>query len=153
MKLYEIDEQLMNCFDPETGELTDEAAFEQLQMARDEKIESVALWVKDLASEAEALKAEKQAFADRQKAAENKAESLKNWLKYALNGTPFKTTRAAVSFRRTKSVKVDNVLDLPAEYIRYGEPSADKKAIKQAIEAGQTVSGAELVENTSISIK
>jgi hypothetical protein len=143
----------MNCFDPETGELTDEAAFEQLQMARDEKIESVALWVKDLASEAEALKAEKQAFADRQKAAENKAESLKNWLKYALNGTSFKTTRAAVNFRRTKSVKVDNVLDLPAEYIRYGEPSADKKAIKQAIEAGQTVSGAELVESTSISIK
>lgn len=153
MKLYEIDEQLMNCFDPETGELTDEAAFEQLQMARDEKIESVALWVKDLAAEAEALKAEKQAFADRQKAAENKAESLKNWLKYALNGTSFKTTRAAVSFRRTKSVKVTNVFDLPAKYVKYAEPTADKIAIKRAFEAGQEVNGAELVENTSISIK
>ncbi len=32
-------------------------------------------------------------------------------------------------------------------------PTADKTAIKKAIEAGETVTGAELVEGTSCSIK
>lgn len=93
MTLYEIDSALEaaleKAFDPETGELIDEAAFEQteaLQLARDAKIENVALWIKNLNSDAEALKAEKEAFAAREKAAKNKAESLKRWLAFALVG-------------------------------------------------------------------
>lgn len=153
MKLYEIDEAIERCFDPETGEMIDPEAFEALGMARDEKIEGVALWYKDLIAEAAALKSEKQAFADRLKAAENKAERLKSWLTFATSGQNFKTTKASITFRKTKSVKVDNVFELPAQYIKYGDPTADKTAIKKAIEAGETVTGAELVEGTSCSIK
>jgi hypothetical protein len=153
MRLYEIDEAILSCIDAETGEILDADKLNALQIEREKKLENVALWIKDLKAEVEALKAEKQAFADRQKAAENKAESLKKWLSDALAGEKFKTTKVAVSFRKTKSVEVADIFALDENYVKYSEPTADKAAIKKAIEAGEIVKGAQLVEGTSISIK
>ena len=52
MKLYEINAALEALVDPETGELMDYDAFEALNLARDEKIEGMALWYKDMVAEA-----------------------------------------------------------------------------------------------------
>lgn len=153
MTLYEIDQKLLDCIDLETGEILNEERLNELQMERNEKLEKVALWIKELNAEADALKAEKQAFADRQKAAENKAGSLKKWLANALAGEKFKTTKVMVSFRKTKNVEVADIFALDENYVKYSEPTADKAAIKKAIEAGEIVKGAQLVEGTSISIK
>ena len=153
MRLYEIDEAILSCIDTETGEILDAEKLNALQIEREEKLENVALWIKNLTSDAEALKAEKQAFAERQKAAENKAESLKKWLTEALAGEKFKTTRVAVSFRKTKSVQVEDIWKLDDSFVKYAEPTPDKAAIKKAIEAGQEVAGATLVENVSCSVK
>ena len=106
MKLYEIDNAILDCIDTETGEVIDIDKLNELQLERDTKIENVACWIKDLKAEAEAIKAEKLALAERQKAAENKAESLKKWLAYALDGEKFSTARCSVSFRKTESVEV-----------------------------------------------
>ena len=65
MTIYEIDQAIMNCVDAETGEIIDTERLDKLQMERDAKLENVACWIKDLKAEAEALKAEKQALADR----------------------------------------------------------------------------------------
>ena len=46
--LYEIDFEIMNCIDFETGEVVDVEKLTELQMEREHKIESVALWVKNL---------------------------------------------------------------------------------------------------------
>lgn len=153
MKLYEIDEAIEKCFDAETGELIDQNMFKELLIDREKKIESVALWIKDLKAEVEALKAEKQAFADRQKAAENKAENLKKFLAFACNEQNFKTTKAAITFRSNKSVQVTDLFAIPQQYLRVKEPEPDKAAIKKAIEAGETVNGAILIESKSCSIK
>ena len=153
MKLYEIDEAIMNCIDAETGEIIDTEQLDKLQMERDAKIENVALWIKDLKAEAEALKAEKMAFAERQKVAENKIESLKKWLAYALDGQDYKSVRASVSFRTSESVEIDDIYAVDENYLRYKEPEADKTAIKNAIKAGQEVAGATLVKSTSVIIK
>ena len=153
MTLYEINQQIMDCIDAETGEIIDAEKLGALQMERDDKIENVALWIKDLKAEIDALKAEKQAFADRQKSAERKLESLNKWLTEALAGEKFKTTKVAVSFRKTNSVQINNIFDIDDSFLRYKDPEPDKKAIKEAIEAGQSVKGAQLVENTSISVK
>lgn len=152
MKLYEIDEELQSCFDLETGELTDSERFDALTMMRDEKIESIALWIKDLKAEAEALKAEKMAFAARQTTAENKAESLKNYLASILKGQKFNTTKCSVSFRKTEKVKILDELELPPQYVAI-EYRPDKAAIKKAIKDGTAIAGAELVEDTSCIIK
>ena len=153
MEIYKINQAILDCIDAETGEIIDAEQLDELQMERDEKIENVACWIKDLKAEAEALKAEKMAFAERQRVAENKMESLKKWLAYALNGEKFKTVRASVSFRTTDKVEIDDIYNLDENYLRYKEPEADKEAIKKAIKAGQTVAGATLVKSTSVIIK
>lgn len=57
MNLYEIDKAILACIDPETGELIDEAALQDLQMERTQKIKNVALWLKNLNASAAAYKA------------------------------------------------------------------------------------------------
>ena len=153
MNLFQIDEEIMSCVDMETGEIVDTERLEQLQMDRDTKIENIACWIKNLTADVKALKAQKQAFADRQKAAENKAESLKKYLSGYLGGQKFSTDKVAISFRKTSSVNVTNIGQIPAEYLKYAEPTADKTAIKKAISAGVEITGAEIVEGQSISIK
>lgn len=153
MNLYEIDQKIMNCVDMETGEIIDPARLDELQMDRDTKIENIACWIKNLNADAEAFKTEKQSFADRQKAAENKAESLKKYLANYLAGQKFSTPKVAISFRKTSSVNVTDISQLPKEFLKFADPTPDKTAIKNAIKAGTTVTGAEIVEGQSISIK
>lgn len=164
MRLYDIDMQLEAAidaaFDPETGELLDEAAFErmeELQLARDAKIEGVALWVKNLTAEAEALEREEKAFAARKKAAKNKAESLKKWLGYALHGEKFKTDRTAISWRKSVALEVnEDAIDmqrLGPEFIKLPPPELNKTAIKDAIKEGAIIPGCQLVERQNIQIK
>lgn len=159
MKLYEIDNAILDCIDFETGEIIDVDKLNELQIEREAKIENVALWIKDLKAEAEAIKAEKLALAERQKVAENKAESLKKWLAFALNGKKFSTARCSVSFRATESVEVtDEGLENlmrggKDELLTYKDPEPNKTAIKQAIKDGLNVAGVQLVQNVSTIIK
>lgn len=161
MNLYEIDSAIMEAFDkaidPETGEIHDEEAFEALnalEEQREQKIEGILLWVKNLRSDAEALKAEKQAFEARQKATERKAESLIKYVSGVLAGEKFKTDRVSVSYRKTESVKFDgNILDLPDGCVRFKAPEVDKVALKKFLKSGNEVEGAEIVESMSMQIK
>lgn len=151
--LYEIDSAIMALIDDETGEITDPDALDALQLERDEKIENIALWIKNLTADAAAYKAEKQSFEEKQRKAEKKAESLKNYLATALNGAAFKTSRVQVSFRRSESVNITDMSLLPDEFIKVAEPTADKAAIKAAIKEGKEFAGAELVCKTSLQVK
>ena len=158
MKLYEIDEAILNCIDTETGEIIDADQLDKLTMEREAKLENVACWIKDLKAEAEALKAEKMAFTERQKVAENKMESLKKYLAYALDGKKFSTAKCAVSFRNTESVEVteeglEALMKEHDELLTYKAPEPNKTAIKQAIKDGLNVAGVQLVQNISTIIK
>ena len=158
MTIYEINEQILNCIDLETGEIIDIDRLNDLQLERDTKIENVACWIKELKAEAEAIKAEKLALAERQKVAENKAESLKKWLAYALNGEKFKTAKCSVSFRKTESVEVtdeglSNLMKEHDELLTYKAPEPNKKAIKDALKDGLSVQGVRLECNTSVIIR
>ena len=159
MTIYEIDNEIMNCIDMETGEVIDTEKLNDLQMERDAKIENVALWIKELKAEAEAIKDEKQALADRQRVAENKAESLKNWLAYALNGEKFKTSKCSISYRNSESVEVteeglEALMREHEDLLTYKAPEPNKKAIKDAIKNdGLTVAGVQLLQKTSTIIK
>ena len=55
--LYEIDQAIMACLDFETGEILDADRLNALQMERQDKVESVVLWIKNLAADAIAYKA------------------------------------------------------------------------------------------------
>lgn len=159
MKLYEIDNAILECIDFETGEIVDTDRLEALKMEREAKIENVALWIKELKAEAEAIKAEKLALAERQRVAENKAESLKKWLAWALDGQKFSTARCAVSFRKSQKVEVteeglENLMKSGNDaLLTYKAPEPNKKAIAEAIKDGLNVRGVQLVQNVSTIIK
>lgn len=153
MNLYEIDNAITACVDEETGEIIDLEKLNELLMERDTKIEKVALWIKNLDALATSIKAECDALDKRMKSAENKAKSLREWLKNALDGQKFETAKVAVSFRKSETTEVDeNVLDKKwcKEKVTY---TPDKTAIKNAIKSGQNVNGAKLVTKKNIQIK
>ena len=143
----------MDCIDSETGELIDPEKLNELQIEKDEKIENLALWYKDLIAEANALKEEKEAFATREKAAKNKAESIKNYLSYVLNGENFKTTKCALSFRNSEKTVIDDIYSIPENFLKYSEPKADLTEIKKAIKNGEEIKGAHLEATVNIQIK
>ena len=151
--LYEINDDILSCVDMETGEVIDEDKLQQLQMKFDEKVEGIACWIKNLLSDAAAIKAEKDILAEREKACKNKAESLKRYLQSALDGEKFKTAKVSISYRKSESVQVDDITKLDEEYLKYEEPSVNKTKVKQALKSGILLQGVQLIENQNIQIK
>ncbi|MBR5584055.1 MAG: siphovirus Gp157 family protein [Lachnospiraceae bacterium] len=151
--LYEINAAIENCVDMETGEILDIEMLESLQMAFDEKVENIALWIKNLNSEAEAIKKEKDSLSARQKACENKADDLKKYLSSFLNGQRFKTPRVSISYRKSESVDVSDISKLDPEFFKVVQPEADKTKIKNAIKSGMLLQGVALVEKQNIQIR
>ena len=151
--LYQINEEILSCIDMESGEIIDIEKLNSLQMALEDKLESIACWVKNLEADAAAFKAEKESFADRQKAAENKAVSLKRYLSDFLAGQKFETLRVKVSFRKSESLEVSEEAKIPEEFLRYKEPEINKADLKKAVKAGLVLDGVQLVEKQNISIK
>lgn len=154
MTLYEIDQAILNTVDPETGEILDIEALNALQMARTDKLESVALWIKNLQADAQAFKAEKEAFAEREKKALAKVDSLKKWLASACDGQKFNTWRCAVTFRKSERVEILDETKIPQDYLTCKTTIApDKAAIKEALKDGEIIEGCSLVTVMNPTIK
>ena len=154
MNLYEIEAEMLTCIS-EDGEVIDLEKLDALTMERNSKVSNIACWIKDLKAEAEAIKAEKQNLDKRQKVAENKAASLKEYLAGFLNGEKYKDARVSISYRKSTAVQIAEDMDikrLPEEYLKVTvEPS--KTAIKEALTNGVAVEGCTLIENNNIQIR
>ena len=152
MNLYEINHEILACIDEESGEIFDTQKFDQLNMALTDKLEALGCWVKNLEADAAAYKAEKDAFAARQKAAENKAASLKKYLSDYLRGCPFETLRVKVSFRKSESLEVSESAIVPEEFLKY-TVDVNKAELKKAVKAGLVLDGVQLVQKQNIQIR
>ena len=163
MKIYEIDaaiEQLIaESVDEETGEITvDPEKLEALQMERDTAVENLALYFKNLLTEAEAIKAEEENLKKRRQATLKAAERAESYLDYVLKGEKFKTARVAVSYRKSQKLELSDgfvswaQVNAP-DYLKYKEPEADKRSITAALKGGMEIPGAVLVENQTMQIK
>lgn len=162
MTLYTINQELINAvesaIDPETGEIIDEdmlKAVDSLQMMRDEKIENIVLFIKNLRSDAKQLKEEEENLRKRRQASENKAQRLLDYLDQNLSGEKFRSSDglAVVSYRRSTSVNVVNSGMLSDRFLTIPEPIPNKTEIKKALQNGEVVDGAELVTKQNIQIK
>ena len=156
--LYEIDKAIEEFFDshidPETGEILGYEELEELQMERKQKCENIGLYIKNLSAEAEMVKKERDSLAKRQKTLENKVESLKNYLAYALGGEKFSTPRLVVSYRRSESVNIVDELKVPDEYCHFSvDRKPDKKMLKDALKHGKEIEGVSIVEKQSVQIR
>ena len=157
MTLFEINDAILNFeyeIDEETGEILNAEALDELNIAKEEKIENVGLWIKNLEAEAAAVKAEKDNMAARQKRLEKKAESLRGYLTYALQGEKFSTPRVAMSFRKSESVHITEEYLIPDEFMNIKiTKTPDKTELKKALKEGKDILGAELITKQNLQIK
>ena len=162
LKLYEIDQAILECIDQESGEILDIEKLDALQMERERKLEGVALWIKDLKAETAAVKEEADKLTARKKSLENKVEGLKNWLLYALNGEKLKTPRCNVYQTHNQKVVIDDekaLIDMlmtspfGEKFLRMKDPEIDKNALKDSMKQGYEYEFAHLEETESVVIK
>lgn len=161
MRLYEIEQAIMECIDLESGEVIDSARLDALQMEREKKLEGIALWIKNLKADVDAYVAEMESFVARRKAAERKIEGLTDYLYNTLGGEKFSTTKCAVTFRKSQGVKFDNedafrvwcVQNNRADLLTIQTPKISRTAVKGALKDGDNLPGAELEERLNINIK
>lgn len=161
MNLYEINHELELAFeravDPETGEINEEALgyFKELEMAKEEKEENVALWIKNLKADLEAYRAEKKRFDEKIRATDNKIERLKRYLSDSLQGEKLKTTRVSVYSSTSDSVQLEEGFapeDIDHKWTKV-TVELDKAGIKKALKAGEEIEGVQLVQSTSLVIR
>lgn len=157
MTLYEINAQisafLEENVDPETGEVLNLNALEDLELERSVKLESYALAVKNFDAEIAALKAESDKLDERRKHAEKTRDRLKNVLLKELRGEKLSTARVQITYRKTQSTEIIDISAVPEKFLIPQPPKFDKNAIKAAIKAGENVSGVALRSNISMIIK
>lgn len=160
--LYDIDQDILDCVDMETGEIIDLEKLNALQMERERKLEGVVLWIKDMKAEATAVKEEADKLTARKRALDNRMEKLKEWLVIALNGEKLKTPRCNVYQTHTQKVSIADepklisflqTLKDPDRFLRFKDPELRKDEIKKALKDGLFIPGAELEDTESVVIK
>ena len=141
------------------GEITPE--IEQALAINEEqfvaKAEDYGHAILNLKGMAAAAKAEKERLAGLQKFYENTQKRLTDALSSAMQvfgHDKVENATMRLSLRHSTATEVDDLDQLPAEYkTTKVEVVADKTAIKKAIQDGEDVPGAHLVENVSLQIK
>ena len=168
MRLYDIENGIIELLERgfndacvnEDGEIDFELAqqfLEELEGEREEKIESIALYIKELYHEADAIAQEELKLKKRRQAKEKKAERLEEYLKSSLLGfgsKKFETPRVVLSFRSSKSVVITDESKLDKKYMKAKVVvTVDKTAIKDALDKGEVVEGAAIEEKQNLQIK
>ncbi|MEG2081362.1 MAG: siphovirus Gp157 family protein [Oscillospiraceae bacterium] len=157
MTIYDIEKEIYNLVDEETGEIKDFEALENLQLKREEKIENIALWIKDLKADADKIKFEKDKLADREKACKNKAEGLTKLLNYILCGDKFESPRTTITYRKSTKCVIDDEILFIKNHPEFVTETVVQKIsltdITKALKNEIVVDGAELVENSNLQIK
>ena len=141
------------------GEITPE--LEQALAINEEqfvaKAEDYGHAILNLKGMAAAAKAEKERLAGLQKFYENAQKRLTDALSNAMQvfgHDKVENATMRLSLRHSTATEVDDLDQVPAEYkTTKVEVVADKTAIKKAIQSGEDVPGAHLVENISLQIK
>jgi hypothetical protein len=149
MKLYELTagwnrlrEVLATATDPD--EIASfQAAADEIAQGIQDKAENIAVFVKELEAEAEALKAEEKSLKERRATVENKAERLSEYLMNELRLAGLNKvdgTRARISLRRNpprvvvRSLEALRRIESAWKPYKYDESNVDKTWLKLAIE-------------------
>jgi hypothetical protein len=156
MNLYDINAEIENLIDYETGEITDSEAFDKLVMDKQEKLSNIALLYLNAKSDKDKFKEQKERFQKKEKSAEN----LMNWCKATLTlelaGSKMrdKERRFNIYYSPSSSVQYTDEKAIPPKWITTKtETVIDKAGIKKELEAGNDVAGAVLVTKQNIQIR
>jgi hypothetical protein len=163
MKIYEIDEELRRLYAGILNAVGDVDIviinrINELAVAKEEKLLTLAKLIKEKEAEAAAMKAAEKDINDRRKRAEKWVSSARD---YVLDNLEYKVSDSYVSLssRESKAVVIEDeesfLIDDNREFFRYKEPvvSIDKAAIKNAMAQGQCFDGVRLEVRGNLQIK
>ncbi len=164
MKLYELAADYETAFgalvDPETGEMAENALMilDSLQTDIKDKGLAVATYIKNIDADAEALEAEEKRMAARRKAIVSRKEWLKSYLRTNMEAcgiSEISSPYFSVKLKKCPpSVHVFEEDMVPSDYFKEKTTvSLDKIKMKQDIQAGIVIPGAELVQGNTVTIK
>ena len=158
MNLYQIDAAIAALCDPETGEIMDYEAFESLAMARDQKIENMAMLMKNKLALSEAMKKEVAVLQARKKVVDNAVNRLKEYIGKALDGGTFESARCSISYRKSEATETDAdfvewAMENCPEVVIAQEPKVDLNELKKLLKDGMECEFARIVEKQNIQVK
>ena len=159
--LYELTNdwlQLMDMLEDGADEDVINDTLEGLDYEIEQKADGYARVIRNLEADAAGLKTEIDRMTDRKRVIENNITRLKKNLQEAMEMTgkvKFKTDLFSFNIQNnTPSVVIDNIDDIPIEYVVLQEPKIDKKKIAADIKAGVDLSYfAHLEQSRSLRIK
>lgn len=153
--LYEINNQIMDCIDLETGEIVHEDKLAALKLDKHEKLRNIAFLAINMTADAAALKEQETKFAARRKRAESTAKWAKETLAKELAGQTMKEPEFTISYKKSETVEVaDSFVDkLPPEFLTPVAPKVNKVELKKALKQGAIIEGVSLVEHSNIQVK
>jgi len=159
MRLYEISKEFEALYEMANEAEGDELIelYNELHESLSDKLENSGKVLKQLQADADALKAEEARLKQRRQVVENNIDKLKELMMSAMNScgeSKIKTQLFSFSIRASESVKITDESLLTDGYIRVKtvrEP--DKKAIKETLDKGVDVEGAEIVINESLQMR
>ncbi len=150
--IYNIDQRLQELIDEETGEVSDIAEMEMLQMEREEKIKGLALMEKEMELRISNIDRVIEELKEKKAKLNNSAEKIIQFLTVVLDGNNFETPEVTCKFTPSVRVEIDCLDKLPKEYIRV-KPEANKVVINKALRDGKEIEGARLVHYINLKIK
>ena len=146
MTLYELTNDYMELLQMAEDPDIDEQAFmdtlEGIEGALEDKADGYAKVMRMLEADAKGIKAEEDRLSARRKTIENNIKRMKQSLQYAMEATgktKFKTQLFSFNVQNNPaSVVMDeqDVANIPERFLKYKDPEIDRKAIKDAIKAG-----------------
>ena len=160
MKLYEVNQRIEelseHMVDIETGEINEEifAELTELVEEKEDRLESIFLHIKNLASDITALKVERDSFDKRIKRKTREMDRLLDWTTMLQKGKTFETDKVRVKYRKSQKVEIKDESLIPEKYIKFKTTkSPDKTAIKDVLKNGGYVEGAVLVDRFNPNIE
>lgn len=157
MKMYELVEAYQNILELDLEQDDLQTVLASLQGTIEEKVENIVKVMNQLNAEEAAYKAEIDRLSKHKATAKKKHDNLKEWLSDSLKALDIKkidTPTNKISFRKSESVSIDDVLLIPKDYIvvKHSEVP-DKTALKKAIKSGEDIPGAHIETKQNIQIK
>ena len=128
-----------------------------VQMQLQEKVNNIVRYSRNLELTAEMIDVEIKRLSELKSVYKNKSDSLKDYISYSMqkNGIEkVETDIARLSFRKSQTVEIEDISKLPERFVvTKVSKTADKKAIKEAIENGEAVEGARIDNHNNLQIK
>lgn len=164
MKLYELSDQYKIIADLLETDFAEGSEVQALQSALDEigdkmeeKLENIGKIIMMKKAESEAIKAEADRLAKREKRIQNDISNLKMYAEYHMEATGIdkvKTPLFSFSIQNNpQSVDVRTPEEIPKKYWLEQEPKLDKRAILEDLKAGQIVTGCGIMQSRGLRIR